>query len=185
MEQNSSLPKAIQKSAKRFFGSNNLIEAVKLLKLSKTLISFSKGDPDRYFIVSGIVKDHKTYECKVVYKKRLEGSQEGPLKSSCNCPLWEEASQCPHTAGLYVSFLLKMHYRNKSTPLFDENAALEINKSTYGTIIDNSYQLTRPDEDSYSSFQNFLHDNKTVNFPIPECFSGEILMCVTQIRKRY
>ncbi len=182
MKQSSSLPKAIEKCAKKFFGSNNLLEAVKLLKQSKTLISFSKGHPQQYFIVSGIVKGHKTYECKVVYKKRLEGSREGPLKSFCNCSIWEEESQCPHTAGLYVSFLLKMHYQENPTFFIDKEASFKINKNKYGTIIDNSYQLTRPDEDSYSSFQNFLHDNKAVNFPIPECFSGEIIICVKQVK---
>ena len=184
MEQDFNIPENIQKRAERFFGPNNVVEAIKLLKLSKTSISFSKGHPDSYFIVSGIIKSGQTYECKVVYKKRLEKTEEGPLRSNCDCHEWGDNSQCPHAAGLYMSFLLQnshtvgrghgpisLHDSQESTPS-------EINVHEYGTIVDGPDELVGQDFlGPYTSLQYIINSNKVINFPIPEHFVGKILVC--------
>ena len=192
MEQDFNIPEDIQKSAENFFGSNNVSEGIKLLKLSKTSISFSKGHPDNYFIVSGIVKSSKTHECKVVYKKRLEDTKEGPLKSNCDCHDWGNQAQCPHTAGLYLSFLLQIHYaggissrRMQENPFLDNEVSLEANISEYGTIIEGpTPSITSENLEPYTSLRYTVSDNKMVNFPIPEYFSGQILLCFDTTKTR-
>ena len=180
MQQDFSLPGHIREMTEKFFGTSNVSEACNILKLSKTLISFSKGHPDQYFIVSGIVKGRPTYECKIVYKKRLENSERGPLKSHCTCHSWNEKDHCSHTAGLYLSFLLQIHYvENRDGSIdrpFEEETYLENNDEKYGKIIARAQSIH--EEEGSLTLQSFLNSSQAMSCPIPEYFSGEILMCI-------
>lgn len=88
MDHNWDIPTDIMNESEKFFAPLLIKDAGKLLRQSKVTVSFSKGTLDSYFIVSGIIKDDKTHETKLTYKKRLEGTPEGPLSSNCDCKHW-------------------------------------------------------------------------------------------------
>ena len=48
------IPESVGTEAKKYFDPILLTEAQKLLQLSRVSVSFSKGSPETYFIVSGI-----------------------------------------------------------------------------------------------------------------------------------
>ena len=107
------VPENIQLLAENYFKRPVIDDAKRLLQLSRVSVSFSKGTPETYFIVSGIVREDRTHETKVVYKKRLEGTPEGPVSSNCDCHRWTSEGHCPHSAAVFLTFHLHlMHEKN-------------------------------------------------------------------------
>ena len=61
-----------QNIIKENFNSMDVLKAKNLLQEGKVNISFKKGAPDRFFVVSGIIQDDFTEEAKVTFKKNGE-----------------------------------------------------------------------------------------------------------------
>ena len=108
------------KGKKKYFNINDISDATRYLKLSRVSVSFSKGTPETYFICSGIVREDRTHEAKIVYK-RLEDSEEGPISSNCDCHKWTAEGHCPHTAALFLSFHIHLAERNFDGTSEDRN----------------------------------------------------------------
>ena len=72
IEANWNIPPKVDAESKRHFKPLIYADAVKLLKLSRTTISFSRGDTETYFIVSGIVRGDRTHESRSSIKNVLK-----------------------------------------------------------------------------------------------------------------
>lgn len=184
------LPDSIRLDGERFFGSSLLQTAIRYLQESKVSISFKKGGPLSYFIVSGIIRDNRTHESKVVYKKRLEGTNEGPLSSNCDCHHWNDQKHCAHVAALFCSYHLQnfmeanhlQHEENhEETPPLLLNSSLAVNVHEYGTIIAGPHQFAgATSAQTYSALNYLLHNKKTIPFPLPENFRGRLQIFLSQ-----
>ena len=73
------IPESINVECKKYFTPALIQNGLRFFKLSRVSISFKKGTPETYYIVSGIVRDDRTHENKIVYKKRREGNENGRL----------------------------------------------------------------------------------------------------------
>jgi superfamily II DNA or RNA helicase len=186
INQNFKLPDTIQTEAQKYFGVSHVHHALRFIRHSKVSISFKKGSPETYYIVSGIVKDDRTHEAKVVYKKRLEDTPEGPLSTNCDCHHWNATSHCIHTAALFCAYLLQLHaeeighdvFENESdSPPIAIDSTLAVNVAEYGTIIAGPHQLIGATiAPTYSALQYLLHNKKIIPFPIPDNFSGALMI---------
>jgi hypothetical protein len=181
-------PEGILLEVEKYFKSNLIQQALRLLKQSRVSISFSKGSPETYFIVSGIVNDDRNFESKAVFKKRLIGTEEGPITSTCNCHLWTEEEHCPHTVALFLNFHLHLYHEknfdgvdeNMSHPPIPLESTFAVSALEYGTIVGGPHLLERaPSNSTYTSLQYLLHNRKIVNFPIPEQFRGKLIVKIT------
>jgi SNF2 family DNA or RNA helicase len=180
----SSLPNTVIAEVKDYFSQTILTEATRLLKLSRVTLSFTRGTSDTYFIISGIVREDRSHETKLVFKKRLIGTEEGPITTNCDCHQWSEEKHCRHAVALFLLF----HWQNldESAELMDDNGSrppipfntgLGVNVLEYGTIIPSPHLLQgAPPSATYSSLQYLLHDKKIVNFPLPENFKGKLIL---------
>lgn len=165
-----------------------ITDAKKLFMASKTSISFKKGTPESYYVVSGIVKDDQRYEAKIVYKKRLEASASGPLSSVCSCSHWNQVEHCSHVACLFIYYNVQLlteqnhqlALESGDSPPLPSLGGVGVTVDSYGTIIKGPTSLLGAGPSScYSSLQYILHSKKIVNFPIPRTFVGKILISVT------
>ncbi|WP_372654798.1 DEAD/DEAH box helicase [Halobacteriovorax sp.] len=174
------LPEYLEKTARSFFKETDISNAKKFLSLSKVNLSFIKGSPETYYIVSGIVKHDRTHECKIVYKKRLEGTEGGPLSSNCDCHDWTAEGHCSHTAALYLGYHLQLEGdrpKDESSPPIPNFGLNGVNVLEYGTILRAPGELQGASATAtYSSLQYLLHNKKVVNFPLPENFQGKIIL---------
>jgi superfamily II DNA or RNA helicase len=176
------LPAHLEKLAHRFFTEREINQAKKFLSLSRVNLSFTKGSPETYFIVSGIVKQDRSHECKVVYKKRLEGSEEGPFSSNCDCHDWTNEGHCSHTCALFLGYHLQLEGdspKDESSPPIPNFGLNGVNVLEYGSIIKGPHQLQGAAATAtYSSLQYLLHNKKVINFPLPENFQGKIILSI-------
>ena len=182
----SSLPNTVLAEVKDYFAQNIIIEATKLLKLSRVTLSFTKGTVETYFIISGIVREDRSHETKIVFKRRLVGTEESPVTSNCDCHQWSQAGHCRHSVALFLLF----HWQNVdqsadlisdggSRPPIPFNTGLGVNVLEYGTIIPSPHLLQgAPPSATYSSLQYLLHNKKVINFPLPESFKGKLVLQV-------
>ncbi len=196
LETSITLPPKLKELAERFFKVTTLGDAAKLLRLNRAVISFKKGDMDGFLIYSGIVRDNRSHECKLVYKKRLEDTPDGPLSSNCDCHLWTDKHHCPHVATLFLHYLISNHM-GEHTDLSAQSAslgdtrppiamgqALGVNVDEYGTILPGPHALQGAGGNStYSGLQYLLHNKSIVNFPIPAPFKGKLILELTSIHK--
>jgi len=182
------IPESVDLEAKKYFDPALLAKAKQLLQLSRVSISFSKGGPDTYFIVSGIVKGDRSHETKVVYKKRLEGTPEGPVSSNCDCHKWQEDGICSHSVALFLTYHIHLLHEknfdaaqdNMSHPPIPLESTFAVSAYEYGTIVGGPHQLERaPSSSAYSSLQYLLHTKKIINFPIPTAWEGKLIIQVT------
>tara|TARA_R110002072_G_scaffold1989_5_gene16620 strand:+ start:73577 stop:76765 length:3189 start_codon:yes stop_codon:yes gene_type:complete len=182
------IPEQILGDTEKFFPKFTLQDALKFLKYSRVSISFSKGSPETFFICSGIIKDDRSHEAKIVYKKRLEGTDEGPLSSNCDCHKWSAESHCSHTGALFITYMLHLYHENHFDGVSDNmthppiplESTFAVGAQEYGTIISAPHHLERaPTNATYSSLQYLLHTKKIINFPIPENFSGKLIIQIT------
>ena len=180
------IPESINDECKKFFLPALIQTGLRFFKLSRVSISFKKGTPETYYIVSGIVRDDRSHETKIVYKKRLEGTPEGPLSSNCDCHHWKEHDHCGHVVALFLTYHIQQFieaegvggsdYDNESgLPPIVINSSFGVNVAEYGTIISGPHQLIgAPPAPTYSSLQYLLHTKKVVPFPMPEPFKGKL-----------
>jgi SNF2 family DNA or RNA helicase len=192
-ENNWSIPENIISECQRFFGPVLLQQGQKFFKLSRVSISFKKGDPSTYYIVSGIIRDDRSHEAKIVYKKRLEDTEEGPLSCQCDCQVWKDKGKCAHTAALFLSFHIQLHLESLGEEYFSNetnlppmslSSNLGVNVAEYGTILAGPHHLIgAPPASTYSSLQYLLHDKKVVSFPMPSTFSGRLQIYLSNIDK--
>ncbi|MCK5882989.1 MAG: DEAD/DEAH box helicase family protein, partial [Bacteriovoracaceae bacterium] len=187
------IPAEILSEANNFFTKNTVISASRILSKSHASISFRKGSPETYYIVSGIVKGNRAHETKLVYKKRLEETEDGPLSSNCDCSEWNGKEHCRHVAALYLNFHLQRYMEannngdqnsTESRPpiaLFDNYA---VNVDEYGTLVAGAHKLIgAPTNATYSSLQYLLHNKKVVNFSIPDNFDGKLIISIKSKEK--
>ncbi len=132
---------------------------------------------DGFLIATGIVKDNKTHESKIVYKKRLEETEEGPLSTNCDCTEWHEQTHCQHTAALFL------HYQSTKGTKQDDGTTLPfvgttgVHPTKYSTIINGPNDLENtPLSPMYSTLRYTLTTKKTIDFPIPQNFKGKIII---------
>ncbi len=185
MEANWTLPETLSLDAKKYFQESALQKAVNLIQKGKVNLSFSKGDLQGYLILSGLVREDRAHECKIVYKKRLEGTHESPLSSNCDCIHWTPEHHCQHTASLYLTALLKEKEdfspadENPLYPPINLSTNFSVSVETYGTLINNPHSLLdAPANSTYSSLQYLLKTKKIVDFPVPEPLNGKIKMAL-------
>ena len=195
-DSNWNIPEKIHTECKRFFNPLFIQNGLKFVKLSKVSISFKKGSPETYYIVSGLVRDDRAHETKIVYKKRLEDTPEGPFSSNCDCHQWTEQKHCPHVVALFISYQLQLYMEEMSNapeghdshdsdlPPIALNTSLGVNVAEYGTIIGGPHQLIgAPAAPTYSSLQYLLHNKKIVPFPLPQNFRGKLQIYLSSEEK--
>jgi|GEM_PF-3884961 len=184
------IPDEVNTVARKYFDPTMLTESQRLLQLSKVSVSFSKGTPETYFIVSGIVREDRSHETKVVFKKRLEDTPEGPVSSNCDCHKWSADGHCPHAAAIFLTYHIHlMHEKNfdatsenMSHPPIPLESTFAVSAYEYGTIVNGAHQLERaPSNAAYSSLQYLLHTKKITNFPIPEQWAGKLIIQITSV----
>ena len=178
------IPDKINNECKRFFTPALIQNGLRLFKLSRVSISFKKGSPETYYIVSGIVRDDRAHETKIVYKKRLEGTQEGPFSSNCDCHHWKENTHCLHVVSLFITYQVQQYLEEQGEETAENDSDLPpivfnsnfgVNVAEYGTILSGPHQLVgAPAAPTYSALQYLLHNKKIVPFPMPETFRGKL-----------
>jgi SNF2 family DNA or RNA helicase len=180
------IPDSINEDCKKFFTPALIQTGLRYFKLSRVSISFKKGSPETYYIVSGIVRDDRAHETKIVYKKRLEGTPEGALSSNCDCHHWNDKTHCGHVVALFLTYHVQQFieaegegspdYINESgLPPIVINSSLGVNVAEYGSIIGGPHQLIgAPAAPTYSALQYLLHNKKIIPFPMPDPFKGKL-----------
>jgi hypothetical protein len=73
-----------------------LKKAKPLFEKSQISVSFQKGSPERFFIISGLILENPKIETKVSFK-----SSENKISSNCTCKHWSEDKHCYHAAALF------------------------------------------------------------------------------------
>jgi superfamily II DNA or RNA helicase len=172
---------AIMEEGKNFFTNTLMIHAKKVLENARINISFQKGSPERFFIISGIVNDGETREAKASYKKN-ETYPEGMLNTSCTCNLHTDENHCPHTAALFYKFHLNQVLReeiseNSDAPLRPELTmhGQGVHVESYGRIVPSPAKLIGAKANStYASVQYLLTNRKIVNFPLTKRSENKI-----------
>ena len=189
------IPESINEECKKYFSPALIQAGLKFFKLSRVSVSFKKGSPETYYIVSGIVRDDRTHETKIVYKKRLEGTPEGPLSSNCDCHHWKEHGHCGHVVGLFITYQVQQYVeaQGEHNPDYNSedglppiviNSSLGVNVAEYGTIIGGPHQLIgAPAAPTYSALQYLLHNKKVVPFPMPDTFKGKLQIYLSHDEK--
>jgi SNF2 family DNA or RNA helicase len=189
------IPESINNECKKYFTPALIQTGLRFFKLSRVSISFKKGSEETYYIVSGIVRDDRTHETKIVYKKRLEGSPEGPLSSNCDCHHWREGTHCPHVVALFLTYQVQQYIEAQGTGTSDYdndsglppiviNSSFGVNVAEYGTVLSGAHQLIgAPAAPTYSSLQYLLHNKKVVPFPMPENFKGKLELYLSHDEK--
>ncbi len=179
------IPEKINSECKRFFSPALIQNGLRFFKLSRVSISFKKGSSETYYIVSGIVRDDRSHETKIVYKKRLEDTPEGPFSSNCDCHHWKEKTHCPHVVALFITYQVQLYLEEQGEevtidddsglPPIVINSSFGVNVAEYGTILSGPHQLIgAPAAPTYSGLQYLLHNKKVVAFPMPETFKGRL-----------
>lgn len=193
------IPEKITDECKRFFTPALIQNGLRFFKLSRVSISFKKGSAETYYIVSGIVRDDRAHETKIVYKKRLEGTDEGPFSSNCDCHHWKDKAHCAHVVALFITYQVQQYLEEQGDapsenddsglPPIVINSSFGVNVAEYGTIINGPHQLIgAPAAPTYSALQYLLHNKKVVPFPMPETFRGKLqihLFHEEKVRFRY
>lgn len=184
-ERSWNIPETITEECKKYFSAAIIQNGLRLFKLSRVSISFKKGSPETYYIVSGLVREDRAHETKIVYKRRLEDSVEGPFSSNCDCLPWTAEKHCSHVAALFITYQVQLYVESQGETAIEENdselppivinSSFGVNVAEYGTIINGPHQLVgAPAAPTYSGLQYLLHNKKVVPFPMPEPFRGKL-----------
>lgn len=152
-----------------------IFQAQKMVEQGRVSLSFTKGNPEGFFIVSGIISENNTsYESKVSAKK-----SENKFNTQCSCHLWSEEQPCHHTASLLLKFSdLKQSTSPapSSSPLHYQLIGNEgVHVERYGTIVKDAPKLIGAKmNSSFSSLQYTLKNRKVINFPPPSRWEGKL-----------
>jgi len=191
---NISLPIPILNEAKRFFQNKFIEQGMQFIRRSKVSISFKKGDAETYYITSGIVKTDKVFEVKVVYKKRLEGTEQSPLSSQCNCQAWTTNEHCSHTAALYLYFNMLKHFesQHQDTSISEhyqshhQDYSLGARAKEFGTVLTGPHQLESDlPVHNFADAQYILPNKRVIPFPSPIAFYGKLILCFNSNQEFY
>ncbi|MCY4644232.1 MAG: DEAD/DEAH box helicase [Bacteriovoracales bacterium] len=171
----SGLDPKVQKILSTFFDSRDIQKAFRFIEDDKIDISFFKGDPSSYFIVSGLIKDTSMVEGRISFKSK-EGHKQ--IQGQCTCSKWAESGRCPHMASLFIKFHLKKSsahpQRDFQSSMFENTVWVE----EYGTIITDPKSFhgagRSKGHSTYFAHQYLLTDRRRVSFPLPLPFSGKI-----------
>lgn len=146
----------------------------RLLDLGRVSLSFVKGTPETYFIVSGIVSDNNTnYEAKISYRS-------ANFVSQCTCILWTPELGCPHSASLLLKYKTLQNnnaeVEKANAPLTHSWVGVEgVHVDRYGTLVKSAPSLNGAKmSSSFSSLQYTLTNRKVVNFPGALNWRGQI-----------
>lgn len=163
--------------AKNYFDSLTLIKAKDILDSSQINISFQKGNPESYFIISGLINDGEKNQSKISFKNETQ-----KVSSNCTCNLWTEDKHCPHTAALFLKF--HMNHQLKEELKGDTNLPIRpeltlqgqgVHCDDYGRIINAPTKLTGARTNStYATLQYLLTNRKLINFPLAQKFVGKL-----------
>src|SRR5690554_810227 len=151
-----------------------IFQAQKMVEQGRVSLSFTKGNPEGFFIVSGIVSENNTtYESKVSAK-----ISENKFNTQCSCHLWSEEQPCHHTASLLFKFsdLKQNTTAAPSSPLHYQMIGNEgVHVERYGTIVKDAPKLIGAKmNSSFSSLQYTLKNRKVINFPPPSRWEGKL-----------
>ncbi|HLW56294.1 MAG TPA: DEAD/DEAH box helicase [Bacteriovoracaceae bacterium] len=151
-----------------------IFQAQKMVEQGRVSLSFTKGNPEGFFIVSGIVSENNTtYESKVSAK-----ISENKFNTQCSCHLWSEEQPCHHTASLLFKFsdLKQNTTAAPSSPLHYQMIGNEgVHVEHYGTIVKDAPKLIGAKmNSSFSSLQYTLKNRKVINFPPPSRWEGKL-----------
>lgn len=163
---------------KENFQDSILFQAQKMVEQGRVSLSFTKGNPEGFFIVSGIISENNTsYEAKVSAKK-----SENKFNTQCSCHLWSEAQPCHHTASLLLKFAdlnqnLNPANTSSSAPVLHYamigNEGVHVER--YGTLVKEAPRLVGAKMSStFSSLQYTLKNRKVINFPPPSRWEGKL-----------
>ena len=174
------IPKELESMGNSYFGESQVLVAKDILTRSSVNISFFKGSPESYFICSGIVRDGKRYEVKVIYRKR---DANNPISSTCKCSDWSEEEHCPHVCALFLSFYIMRDDQQNNIGIVLDNSSFSSSQSTgvsvkeYGSIVEGPHLLENASTNSaYSSMSYLLEDKRNITFPLPENFEGKVVL---------
>lgn len=136
---------------------------------------------DTYLIASGIVKDNRTCECKIVYKKRFEGTEQSPLTTNCDCIEWTEENHCQHAAAIYYYYKsLVDSGKSADDAIMPLVGTIGVHPTKYSSIINGPHDLENaPLSPTYSTLRYTLTNKQTIDFPIPDNFEGRIVINIT------
>lgn len=167
----------LNQKAQNFFDSLTLIKAKDLLDSSQINVSFQKGNPSSYFIISALINDGEKNQSKISFKEAT-----GKVSSNCSCTTWNDESHCPHTAALFLKFHL--NHQLKEELKGDSNLPLRpeltlqgqgVHCDDYGRIINAPTKLTGARTNStYATLQYLLTNRKLINFPLAQKFQGKL-----------
>ena len=171
------IPTVILNQVKNLFPFGTSNDAKRLFRTSKISISFIKEVPGKYYIISGIIKDLRFYESKLVFKKI---GRKNHLSSNCDCHSWSSENHCPHVVCLFVSYhISKMQERGiimDSSMPHDSTRKLGVGTGKYGIVIPGPHHLKGASgNSSYSSLRYLLCNKRIINFPIPQNFKGKLI----------
>jgi superfamily II DNA or RNA helicase len=183
MEPSWTLPPTLAEQTRQFFSEPVILKATNLIQKGKVNLSYVRGDFQSSLIVSGLVREDRAHECKIVYKARHEGSHESPLSSNCDCIYWTQEHHCQHAAALFVMLKLKefegseLNGPRDDLPAINLNTTMAVSPLSYGTLINSPRELVdAPATCTYSSLRYMLRSKKVVDFPIPENFAGTLCL---------
>ena len=170
------IPPVILKQVKKLFSFGTVNDAKRLFRTSKISLSFVKEVPNNYYIISGIIKDLRFYESKLVFKR---SGRDGHLSSNCDCHGWSSKNHCPHIVCLFINYHVgRMQERGMAVESISRGSTRKLGVSTskYGSIILGPHHLKgAAGNSSYSSLRYFLRNKRIVNFPIPQSFKGKLI----------
>lgn len=180
MEYTNLITPVLKQELNSYFSINHISEAQKFIEKSKLNVSFQKGSTERYFIISGIIYDDKSYESKIIFKKNQE-TADVKITSSCNCRWWNQETHCSHATSLFIKFHLNEKYKNQvhtdEGPIRPEytTSGHGVHAEQYGTIVQTAKKLRGAlPHSTFASLQYILCNKKIINFPLVEKISGKI-----------
>ena len=182
-----SIPSHIESLGNNYFGETQMLEAKNILARSSINVSFFKGEPESYFICSGIVRDIHCYEVKVVFKKKGKSAS---VSSTCKCSDWTEKGHCAHSCALFLSFHIMKEGPESNAGIvldnasFNSSSSLGVSVEKYGTIVDGPHFLIDSSSSAaYSSMSYLLADKRTISFPLPDNFEGKLVLEMTSSKE--
>lgn len=182
MELNTQVAIETQDFARTFFNSDNLVKGKRILDHARISISFQKGSPERFFIISALIDDNNTNETKITFKKN-EDHPAGQVVSKCNCHFWDDEFHCPHAVALFFKFLINHKVKNDtkdSNGIINPSVTLHghgVHANHYSRLVNSAPALNGARMNStYSSLQYILTNHKLINFPIAQDFTEKIII---------
>lgn len=169
------IPQSIIDQANQHFNPQIIIKGRELLDKARINVSFQKGRPQKFFIISGIINDGNTTMTQISFKPKT-----GELTTTCDCPQSQSEGTCPHAAALFIRFHLNHLEQNEQNP--DRPGAVSVSvhgqgvhPEIYGELIKNPQYLAKNfNNATFSSLQYMLRNRKVTYLPLPQKFNGKI-----------